>query len=415
MTRITCLSSILMLVAFTSHTSSPAERAPTRAEVEEMMGLRSEGDRIRGQMDTVGFVVEEAPAEDVVSTAVDLEQESLIAQDRRLGMDADEGFVGGICPHDDHLYASRVYVHLTERITAPRVLLIGVFHRAKSWGLRDRIVFDHFDAWHGPWGEIKIDPMREELIGALPTSSYLVDNAMHCSEHSLEAIVPFLQRGNLNRTIVPILVPHMGWDRMDELSNELAAALTAVMLTNGWQLGTDVAVVVSSDAVHYGPDFDHAPYGTDAEAYEKATARERSLTLDHLAGVLDPSKMQNFSSTLVDPDSLEYRLPWCGRFSIPFGLELLRKTSLETAGKVPYGSLLSFGTSLSEPELPVSPSTRAAGLGYTAPSNFHHWVGYAAVGYRLPEESATRSAAGPKEVIPTPATDHAPRCRSFSP
>ena len=30
-----------------------------------MMGLRSEGDRVRGQMDTVGFVVEEAPAEGI--------------------------------------------------------------------------------------------------------------------------------------------------------------------------------------------------------------------------------------------------------------------------------------------------------------------------------------------------------------
>jgi len=335
-------------------------------------------------MDTVGFVVDEAPAEDVVSTAVDLEHESLASQDRRLGMAADEGFIGGICPHDDHLYASRVYVHLTERITAPRVLLIGVFHRAKSWGLRDRIVFDAFDAWHGPWGEVKVDPVRDELIRALPSTSVVVDNAMHCREHSLEAIVPFLQRGHPNRTIVPILVPHMGWDRMEELSDELAGALAAIMQSNEWQLGTDVAVVVSSDAVHYGPDFDHAPFGTDAEAYERATARERSLALDHLVGDLEPSKLHEFSTTLVDPDTLEYGLPWCGRFSIPFGLELLRKLSLSTAGKVPHGTLLRYGTSLSEPELPVSSATRSSGLGYTAPSNFHHWVGYAAVGYRLP-------------------------------
>ena len=37
----------------------------------------------------------------------------------------------------------------------------------------------------------------------------------------------------------------------------------------------------------------------------------------------------------------------------------------------------------SEPELPVSTETRENGLGYTAPSNFHHWVGYAAIGYQL--------------------------------
>lgn len=376
---------LLLLIVITPRIVHSADPGPTRAEVEEMMGLRSEGDRVRGQMDTVGFVVEGAPAEDVVSTAVFLERESLAAQDRRLGMDLDDGFIGGICPHDDHLYASRVYVHLTERITAPRVLLIGVFHRAKSWDLGDRIVFDHFNAWHGPWGEIEVDPMRDELISAMPSSSYVVDNTMHCREHSLEAIVPFLQRRHPDRTIVPILVPHMGWDRMQELSGELAGALEYVMGANGWRLGTDVAIVVSSDAVHYGPDFDHEPFGTDADAYEKATTRERSLALDHLVGELDPSKLRGFAATLVDPETLEYRLPWCGRFSIPFGLEFLRKLSLSITGKVPNGSLLRYGTSLSEPELPVSSATRSSGLGYTAPSNFHHWVGYAAVGYLLPD------------------------------
>jgi len=383
MTRFACLWPVLLLVVITPGIGLAADQGPTRAEVEEMMGLRSDGDRVRGQMDTVGFVVQEAPAEDVVSTALTLERESLAAQDRRLGMAADDGFVGGICPHDDHLYAGRVYVHLTERISAPRVLLIGVFHRAKSWGLRDRVVFDAFDAWHGPWGEIEVDPMRDVLIDALPTTSYVVDNAMHCREHSLEAILPFLQRGHPERTIVPILVPHMGWDRIEELSDELAGAIATIMQQNGWRLGTDVAVLVSSDAVHYGPDFDHAPFGTDAEAYEKATARDTSLAVDHLVGDLDPSKLRQFSTTLVDPDTLDYRLPWCGRFSIPFGLELLRKLSLSTAGKAPSGTLLRYGTSLSEPELPVSSSSRESGLGYTAPSNLHHWVGYAAVGYQL--------------------------------
>ncbi len=157
------------------------------------------------------------------------------------------------------------------------------------------------------------------------------------------------------------------------------------MKRNGWQLGRDVAVVVSSDAVHYGPDFDHAPFGTDAEAHEKAAEHDRSLAEEHLEGNLDPAALHRFLVTLVDPETLDYRLPWCGRFSIPFGVELLRKVALESAGKAPKGALLRYGTSLTEPELPVSEETREAGLGYTAPSNFHHWVGYAAVGYLIPE------------------------------
>ena len=79
MKRANFLWPLLLLTVLSPRIGGAAERAPTRAEVEEMMGLRSEGDRVRGQMDTVGFVVEEAPAEDMVSTAVALEQLTVMA------------------------------------------------------------------------------------------------------------------------------------------------------------------------------------------------------------------------------------------------------------------------------------------------------------------------------------------------
>jgi len=380
-----CMYVWLVAVALCLSTSVDAAetQGPTRAEVEAMMGLPSEGDLVRGQLDTVGFVVEEPAAEDIVAAAIRLEEDSLAEQDARLGMTADDGFVGGVCPHDDHLYAGRVYVHLTERITAPRVLLIGVFHKARLWDLRDRIVFDDFETWHAPWRPIKVDSLRSELIAALPSESYVVNNTMHCREHSLEALLPFLQRGHPERTIVPILVPYMGWERMTEITDTLAAAVAEIMEANGWRLGRDLAVVVSSDAVHYGPDFDHAPFGTDVQAYERAVARDTGLAHDHLEGALDPNKLHGLFDVLVDPEDLSYRLPWCGRFSVPFGLELLRKIAIDSGENIPEGTLLRYGTSLSEPELPMSATTRESGLGYTAPSNFHHWVGYAAVGYLL--------------------------------
>jgi len=376
---------LLSAVVSTGWAGESEVQGPTRAEVEAMMGLASDGDRVRGQMDTVGFVVGEAAAEEVVSTAIAVEKDSLAAQDRRLGMGADDGFIGGICPHDDHLYAGRVYVHLTERITAPRVILIGVFHRAKSWDLRDRMVFDHFDSWHGPWGPIEVDELRGELIDALPPESYVIDNAMQAREHSLEAILPFLQRGHPQRTIVPILVPHMGWERLEELAGRLADAVVEIMKRKQWKLGKDLAILVSSDAVHYGPDFDHAPFGTDAAAYEDGTRRDRSLIHENLEGGLESASLRRLLVTLVDPETLDYRLPWCGRFSIPFGLELLRKVALGSEGKIPEGALLRYGTSLSDPELPVPAEARETGLGYTAPSNLHHWVGYASVGYLIPD------------------------------
>ena len=349
---------------------------PTRAEVEAEMGLRSEGDLVRGQLDTVGFPVVADQAQDVITTAVRLEG---LAGDRGA-----EPLVGGVCPHDDHLYAARVYAHLTQRIAAPRVLLVGVFHKAREWQLADRVVFDSFQAWHGPWGPVAIDPLRDELIKGMDTSSYVVDNAMHCREHSLEAIVPFLQATRRDVTIVPVLVPYMGWERIDALTTEMAAALSGVLARHGWRLGRDLAIVVSSDAVHYGDDFGHTPFGTDAEGYQRAVARDLDLARTHLEGPIAADRLAGLLGELVEQNDVrQYRIPWCGRFSIPFGLELLRKTAALSGSGVPHGTLLRYGTSLSEPQLPVAQSTRDAGLGTTAPSNLHHWVGYAAVGYSL--------------------------------
>jgi len=366
--------------------AQPPTPPPSRAEIEAEMGLRSEGDLVRGMRDAIGFAVTREQTEDVVATAVGLERDAIAARDAELGTSPEHGFVGGVCPHDDHLYAGRAYVHLTERITAPRVVLVGVFHAARLWNLENVLVFDDFEAWHGPWKPVPVDPLRNEVLARLEPGSFVVDNAMHCREHSLEAIVPFLQARNPDVTIVPILVPYASWDRLAALADDLSTAIAGVMSANSWQLGRDLAVVVSSDAVHYGPDFDHAPFGTDAAGYQRAVDRDLELARDHLVGPLDPGRLAAFESTLVDPDDVwRYRLPWCGRFSIPFGLELLRDLAAKTGAGVPEGHLLRTATSLSEPLLPVSEATRAAGLGTTAPSNLHHWVGYVTVGYTLGE------------------------------
>jgi len=362
---------------------SSAAEPPTRDQVRAMMGLASEGDLARGQLDTVGFAVTRAQAEDVHRCALAAASPSLAAQDARLGMGPDDGFVGGVCPHDDPLYAGSVAVHLTERIAAPRVILIGVFHRARDWDLSDHLVFDRFAAWHGPWAPVPVDPLRDQLVADLPADAVVVDDAMHEREHSLEALVPLLQARRRDVTIVPILVPYMGWERITELADLLSGALARAIEGNGWQLGRDVAIVISSDAVHYGPDFDHTPFGTDAAGYQRAVDRDRTMAERFLTGPLNAAAAHELLATLVDEhDVRSYRIPWCGRFSIPFGMELLRRTSERLGRPAPTGTVLATGTSISGPQLPVSEATRAAGLGTTAPSNLAHWVGYVASGWR---------------------------------
>jgi MEMO1 family protein len=371
------LLSALVLAGLSIAHGARGQAPPTREDVERSMGLRSEGELVRGQLDTVGFAVTREQAEDVVATAIQAERQRLDAFPAAL--------VAAVCPHDDHLYAAGVHVHTTERIAAPRVVLVGVFHRAQLWQLKDRLVFDRFQAWHGPWGPVPVDPLREELLAALAPEDAVVDNTMHCREHSLEGIVPFLQHRHRDLSIVPILVPYMGWERMEEIAGHLGAALAAAVRRHGWVLGQDLAVVISTDLVHYGGDFDHAPFGEDADGYHEAVARDLGLIRGHLEGPVEPQRLQELLYRLVDPaDVTRYRIPWCGRFSVPFGLETVRVLTERLGLGRPHGTLLRYGTSVSEPELAVSGATRDAGLGTTAPSNFHHWVAYGAVGYTLP-------------------------------
>ncbi|MBI4878378.1 MAG: hypothetical protein HY812_01780 [Planctomycetes bacterium] len=135
---------------------------PSRAEIGARLRLPSDGDRLRGQLDAVGFVVTQAQAEDVLGCLMAEESPALAEQDERLGMTPESNFIGGICPHDDHLCAGRLYLRLTERIAAPRVILLGVFHKARLWNLEGRLVFDEFEAWHGPWGDVPVDALRAE-------------------------------------------------------------------------------------------------------------------------------------------------------------------------------------------------------------------------------------------------------------
>ncbi len=388
MKRFSCLLRVALLslpIVVTGLLADASEPPPSRSQVEAMMGLRSEGDLVRGQLDTVGFVVTAEQADDLLRVAVEQEQSAIESRSEQLGL-GKKGLVGGICPHDDHLYSARVTVHLSERITAPVVVLIGVFHKARLWDLEGKLVLDRFQAWHGPWGPVPVSDLREELLAALPCDQVVVDNTMHCREHSLESLLPFLQHRNRQVEIVPVLVPYLSWRQLETLSDALAHALSDALDRRGWQLGRDLAIVISNDSVHYGADFDHAPFGSDAAAYQQGVDRDLALVSEHLVGPVHSDALQAFQHTLVDQDDVRrYRIPWCGRFSVPFGLEVLRKVAAGQGLPAPEGVLLRYGTTLSEPELPVSDATRRAGLGYTARANLHHWVGFVSVGYTVPD------------------------------
>jgi AmmeMemoRadiSam system protein B len=289
------------------------------------------------------------------------------------------GVIGLIGPHDDYAYAARVDREIYPLVTAKTVVMVGVFHRYRRFGAHDQMVFDSYRAWRSPDGDIAVSPLRDEVVAALPKDEAVKDGVAHDSEHSIEAIAYFLKHARPDVEIVPVIIPTASFTRLTAMATHLGDALAGVMKKRKLQLGRDVAVIISTDGTHYGNDFQYAPFGAGGiDALGKAMAQDRSLIESTLAGPLGLDKAQKFFAAVVNPDKPdEYRMPWCGRFSVPFGLVFLS----EAAKKLGLGALrglpLALGVSVDTPEL----KTRDVGVAPTAPANLYHFVTQPAVAF----------------------------------
>jgi AmmeMemoRadiSam system protein B len=353
----------------------PPAKAPTLEEVRKGMGIPSRDD-LRGQQDAVGF------ASTPEQMARVWELSATPPAPERLGEPPAPGVAAVICPHDDYLYAGRVYRRVLPLVTARTVILVGVFHKYRRFGAHDRLVFDPYRAWRAPDGEVPVSRLREDLLASVPRDDVLQDAAMHDSEHSVEALVYWLRHARADLEIVPIIVPAARFERLAELADHLGQALAALLGKRGWRLGRDVAIAISTDGVHYGTDFKYVRFGDGGvDAYVRATDEDRALLRGPLSGPVTTGRLQQLYAEFVNPERPDdYRLTWCGRFAVPMGLLLLERTAraLGTAG--PVGHPVAYATSVGSPELAV----REVGLGPTAPANLYHFVGYPAAAYTVP-------------------------------
>jgi AmmeMemoRadiSam system protein B len=368
-----CLGAAVVLAQAMAYPAG--ERAPTLEETRAGMGIPSTGS-LRGQRDIVGY----AATSEQMQKTWDLSAEG--PPPDRLGPSPAPGVIAALAPHDDYLYAGRVYRTVLPLVTARTVIVIGVFHQYRKYRVRDRIVFDPYDAWRSPDGPVAISGIRDELFAAMAKGDASRDAAAHDAEHSIEAEVYWLRHANPSVEIVPILAPAARFERIEELATRLGDALAKSMKTRGFTLGKDVAIVISADAVHYGPDFHQVPFGDGGiEAYTKAIARDRELLTGPIAGAVSVEKIRTMYNAFVDPaDPDTYRVSWCGRFSIPFGMLVLRQTAKTLGLGAPLGMPLAYATSVGAPELRV----REVGLGETAPANLYHFVGYPAAVWVAP-------------------------------
>jgi len=339
--------------------------------------------KVRKPVDPVGFATNPRQMDSVMNRILRLQGNKINALWKSNKITAFTSWKLAICPHDDYTYAGWLYPVVLKNVNAKTVILIGVAHKAKKFGLEDRMVFDSFDRWSEPYGPVRISAMREKIMNQLPPSTWLVHDSLQQAEHSVEALVPFLQYYNRDIEIVPILIPYMSYNKMEELSSSLSLALWKVIRQEELVWDRDIAIVISSDAVHYGDQewggSDYAPYGCDSSGYHLALAHENEIIHRCLLGEIQKARIRKFTEyTVQDTNFRSYKWTWCGRYSVPFGLLTAFYLEQHLRSKPVKGMLMGYGNSVMQQAIPVEDLN----MGKTAMAGLHHWVGYTSIGYK---------------------------------
>jgi len=292
-----------------------------------------------------------------------------------------EGLVAAVSPHDDYLYAGRLYYPLFKILRAKEVVIFGVTHGAVRKEIKDPqsvLILDEYKLWPGVLKPIAVSPLREYIKARLDRNVFLVNNRAHELEHSIEALLPFLQYFNPDVKITPIMVAPMPFDKMDEISGKLADVIAGYMKEKDLKAGNGIFFLVSSDGNHYGKDFNNSSFGEGEKAWESALALDRRLIDSYLTGGLDAAKIEGLTKELWGATYTDYRNTyWCGKYSVPFGLLAAEKIVKRAEGKDLTGRLFRYSDTYSEGVLPL----KKTGMGTTAPFSLRHWVSFFAIGY----------------------------------
>ncbi|MGD1006211.1 MAG: AmmeMemoRadiSam system protein B [Ignavibacteriaceae bacterium] len=296
--------------------------------------------------------------------------------------------VAAISPHDDYLYAASVYYPLYKLIKVKEVVIFGVTHGTVRKVMNDPkniIILDDYTYWHGPYGKVEISPLREIIKNNLNKNDFIISDSAQDIEHSIEALVPFLQYYNRNIKITPIMVTQMPFERMDQVSDELTKIISGYISQNKLKPGEDIFFLISSDANHYGKDFDNIPYGEDESAHSNGTKNDKRIAKNAFNGILTKNKIETLTKELWGRPMDKPPSPvWCGKFSIPFGLLTISKVIKSVSSKELNGNIYKYSDSWTEGVIPI----KHTNLGLTAPFSLKHWVGWLSAGFYLSESNS---------------------------
>ena len=285
--------------------------------------------------------------------------------------------VAAIFPHDDHLYSGVTLNSLVKQIGKRKLAVIfGVTHKmARKMGgpVKNTLIFDNFDYWYAPYQNVKVSNLRDYLEKNLNEKDYIESNIFHSYEHSIEAVLPFLNYYSKGIEIMPIMVPPMDLKTMDRLSNKLSKAIANYLKENNLTF-KDVVFLISADANHYGEDFHNLEFGKGEEGHRKARKHDLDIFEKYYKGKITKERVKG-----IVKDGVYKRTLWCGRYSIPFGLLTTEKIVEKIAKKNLYGHFVRYDDTYIDPIIPL----KGYGFGVSAPFSLKHWVGHMAIAFTL--------------------------------
>lgn len=291
--------------------------------------------------------------------------------------------IGAISVHDDYLYAGKVYYPLYKNIRTKEVLIFGVTHgtiRKELGTIKNVLILDEYDEWKGTYSNVKISPLRELLKNGLDKEDFIVSNRAHSIEHSIEALIPFLQYYNREVKITPVMVTQLSPDKTEKISSTMSKIITNYILANNLIPGKDIFFLISNDANHYGEDFKNAPWGMNLEAHDLATKNDKKIIAENLTGDLTASKIHTLENEILPDSNSSKQIPlWCGRFPISLGLRTIKKIVEFSSKHKLTGELFKYSDSLTEKVLPIENTS----MGLTAIFSTKHWCGWFTLGLYL--------------------------------
>lgn len=144
-----------------------------------------------------------------------------------------------IVPHAGYIYSGAVAGELIAGTKIPKtVVLIGPNHQ----GTGHDVAVTGADYWATPLGKVPIAvPLRDLLCHEI--TDLVVDERAHQAEHSLEVMLPLLQRRQPDLQIVPISLSSLTCEKAVALGVSLAAILL--------RQEEDILLLASSDMNHF--------------------------------------------------------------------------------------------------------------------------------------------------------------------